>query len=989
MQFIKGMRDKLQKYLDESREFVMDVDVAGNAVYDCCCFGVDADGKLSNEQYMVFYNQTASPNGEIRYSAEGNKSSFRIHLSRLPKEIAKLVFTLSIDGDGTMADLDRCCISLRQDAKKSISLVTTKADYSQQRAIIFVEIYQKDGWRLAAVLNGFNGGLSALLAHFGGEEEKTEVHPASDRASNMNQNIPIVSENTVKNSDSVKETKKAISRSITSREIFNKKAGNGEPSKITFQYNPYTVESIIAIDGREVQPPNKLYDLRKERIQVWMDQLLPELLVLCNDTSFEINFYGLRPDYEDLYEMVREYCGAHSEMEVSLIFTETRSSEDRLAELQKLFQEMQRECPFEDLKTKQIQENFEKAMGTEFEVSVIATMSSGKSTLINALLGRELMPSKNEACTATIAAIKDVNNGNRFAAKYRDKENNVLGTYSNLTLADMEEMNENPQTAYIDIEGNIPNIDSSGIQLVLVDTPGPNNSRTEEHKNHTYRVIKERTKPMVLYVLNATQLQTNDDHNLLSVVADAMKVGGKQSKDRFLFAVNKIDQFYFSNDSVQVALQHVREYLLKFGIENPNIFPTSAETAKVIRMYQSGAPLTRGQNKTLENRTIFIEEPQLHLSEQASLNKNNQMKVKNAIAYAKQAGNEYEEILWHTGIPAVELAINEYLRKYAYTAKIKTAVDTFKKKVEEKDLRAKMLASIQNNEHERETIHKQLERVKRILDEGKEAQQFRERIEYLDMTKEAVTRIQKLRVKITRELNPSNVPETMTLFEVRQLMLRLKNTIEHLQSNVKTELEEIIADVVVGSANAILKEYETHIHEMIESGMVKEQGYRVSKDEMGLKFLEMDIPNAEEIIDNYKYTEEYDTGKTKKVKNTDKKWYKPWTWFDPSEYEVSIYDTREMVEYSTVQAEYLTPAIKNFTENCADAGKIAEKEAEKFKQFFLDQLDGLREEMRKKVHENEKLTQDQSSISAVIELEKERVQWLEDFLVKLDAILAI
>lgn len=36
---------------------------------------------------------------------------------------------------------------------------------------------------------------------------------------------------------------------------------------------------------------------------------------------------------------------------------------------------------------------------------VVATMSAGKSTLINALLRQKLMPAKQEACTATITEI--------------------------------------------------------------------------------------------------------------------------------------------------------------------------------------------------------------------------------------------------------------------------------------------------------------------------------------------------------------------------------------------------------------------------------------------------------------------------------------------------------------------------------------------------------------------------------------------------------
>jgi len=494
---------------------------------------------------------------------------------------------------------------------------------------------------------------------------------------------------------------------------------------------------------------------------------------------------------------------------------------------------------------------------------------------------------------------------------------------------------------------------------------------------------------MVLYVLNATQLQTNDDYTLLGTVAEAMKVGGKQSKDRFIFAVNKIDQFDPDKESVQDALEHVREYLQKFDIENPNIFPTSAETAKVIRMYKNGLELTKGQKKTLDNCNIFIEEKQLHLSEQASLSKNNLLKVNSAIEKAKQNADIYEEIMWYTGIPAVEIAINEYLQRYAYTAKIKTAVDTFKKKVEEKDMHAKMISSIQSNESLRSEVHNQLTVIKGIINDGREAQKFRNRIEALDMMKDAKSRIRKVRAKISTELNPSTNKGAMTTLEVQQLIMKVNNKVSHLQSDVKTELESIINDVIVENAQSIMKEYTVHIHDLIQNGVVNNQEYDASGNKAGVSFLEMTIPNAQEIIDNYKYDEEYDTGETEWVENTNKRWYKPWTWLEERGYYRHIYANREMVDYSTVENEYLTPIISSFNENLESAQNTAVEEAKKFKQFFLRQLDDLEKALKKKVEENEKLTQNKSSIEATIQAEKEKVTWLENFLSRLDAVLEI
>ena len=65
MDLRRGMRDKLEKYLDTGRtiEIVMETD--GGAVYDYTCFGVDDAERLSDDRYMIFYNQTRSPNGEI------------------------------------------------------------------------------------------------------------------------------------------------------------------------------------------------------------------------------------------------------------------------------------------------------------------------------------------------------------------------------------------------------------------------------------------------------------------------------------------------------------------------------------------------------------------------------------------------------------------------------------------------------------------------------------------------------------------------------------------------------------------------------------------------------------------------------------------------------------------------------------------------------------------------------------------------------------
>ena len=167
MNIQRGMRDKLEKYMNPNQSIDVYMDVSGGAVYDYCCFGVDASGKLSDDRYMVFYNQTSSPSREIMYSPNGSGAKFVLNLSALPGTIVKLVFTVSIDGSGTMGNISHHSVRIQQGLSESIALDLNGSDFRQEKAIISIEIYKKDVWRFAAVASGLNGGLGDLLRAYG------------------------------------------------------------------------------------------------------------------------------------------------------------------------------------------------------------------------------------------------------------------------------------------------------------------------------------------------------------------------------------------------------------------------------------------------------------------------------------------------------------------------------------------------------------------------------------------------------------------------------------------------------------------------------------------------------------------------------------------------------------------------------------------------------------------------------------------------------
>ena len=174
MELQKGQKCKLTDPTGDGRlRLSVTLSLPGGEA-DVTCFGVDGAGKLSDDRYFVFYNQTASPEGAISMSQTGGTTAFAVDLNRLPDFLQKLVVTVAVDGT-TMQALAQGSLTLEGELGTA-AYTFTGAGYQQEKALILCEVYRRDGvWRASVVDSGFNGGLSALLAHFGGEEVKPDA----------------------------------------------------------------------------------------------------------------------------------------------------------------------------------------------------------------------------------------------------------------------------------------------------------------------------------------------------------------------------------------------------------------------------------------------------------------------------------------------------------------------------------------------------------------------------------------------------------------------------------------------------------------------------------------------------------------------------------------------------------------------------------------------------------------------------------------------
>ena len=692
-----------------------------------------------------------------------------------------------------------------------------------------------------------------------------------------------------------------------------------------------------------------------------------------------------------------------------------------------------KDSPFADIcDSSKIEKSFKKVFDTDFEIIVVATISSGKSTLINAMLGTELLPARNEATTATFSHIHNDDTADHFRCEYFNS-NGIQEEINPATLESMDDLNDKciPE---IHLYGDIVGISSQKLKLVLTDTPGPNNSRTEEHKTHMDKVIKYSDyKPMILYVLNATQLETNDDNTLLNDIAEAMSAGGRQASDRFLFVMNKADTFDPERDgSVSRMIDKTVEYLEKHGIKNPKIFPCSAYFAKIIRQYLVGMEVTRREKSELTGKIpLFIEEEEMHFSDMAPLSDSARKKINKLLEEAKSANDEYRQALVHTGVPAVEAAISEYLEKYAVPAKITEALHSFKQIIDDLNNEAKEKEAWKDNEKKRAEKIKAIAILQKNIAKGRQGQEFKAKIDALSVEKKIKAAYEELSGrKLFRFIEKKKTAydkNQVTRQEAGRYTQELRQALEEFGYSFGLDIQNLINTHIGGEAQQYAEEYNNYVAELLGGAF----DHHVEASSILGSLAHMQF-SADE-IDDYEYEKkekvgshiethietrtEYETqNRTRRVEQSgwggsfkrtvglfaglffDNDWgydYEDYTVDIPYEKsyqvqeEVDDYEMRSYINFSNFFNAQILPLFDSFSIKARQLALDTAKEEEiKLKESFKASFDELNKKIQDKLEEQQKALSEQKEFERMIQENKRNIAWISDFKKRLNEALA-
>lgn len=216
-------------------------------------------------------------------------------------------------------------------------------------------------------------------------------------------------------------------------------------------------------------------------------------------------------------------------------------------------------------------------------VLVTANMSAGKSTLINAMIGKKVNRTQNESCTAKIHRIVNKPFEDGFCYTYTDG--------LNLNAADEEIMQADQCLPGTEVMAGT-HFRMTGMpsrRIWFIDTPGVNSSQDTEEKNLTEHTICHEEVDQLIYVMNGENIGSTDDRKHLLFLLE-------HYHGNILFLVNKLDHFR-KEDSVLETLSAVQSDLSSMGFENPIVVPGSSYAAYLAKRKKFGEVLNEEEEE--------------------------------------------------------------------------------------------------------------------------------------------------------------------------------------------------------------------------------------------------------------------------------------------------------------------------------------------------------------------------------------------------------
>ena len=270
----------------------------------------------------------------------------------------------------------------------------------------------------------------------------------------------------------------------------------------------------------------------------------------------------------------------------------------------------------------------------ETNIVFTATMSTGKSTLINAIIGKNIAPSMSIACTSNIANFKSSPIKVNFI-NYSDKD----GLKLYLDSTDTKKLIGNSNYCYVNTYFYS---EISKKRVNIIDTPGVNYSEDKSHSEITKNELKNREIDILVYVTSILTWGTNDEYEYLRFIKENVRY------KKMIVIINKVDEIKIEDSTVDENISNAKKYLLKLDLKNLTICPLSAYVGSLLKREILKENLSKREERYVSlYLNQFADEKEFELSKFYEIDLENKEEDKLMKAYINTGLPIFEKILYN------------------------------------------------------------------------------------------------------------------------------------------------------------------------------------------------------------------------------------------------------------------------------------------------------------------------------------------------------
>ena len=526
--------------------------------------------------------------------------------------------------------------------------------------------------------------------------------------------------------------------------------------KVEISYNPYKMITTVLIDGVDVCKDG-YYDKFREFIkneiplQTWIEPIpYMDWAGFVNEISDpEINdevmvtFSGRVIDFEDLKRSIADQNDERSSP-VIYHFKHKKVLDDKVlsTNIEDVVKELKSDR-FHDLVAQRttegltqtyndLDENYTIAKESVFYIVLAGVYSSGKSTLLNALIRHDVLPTSTRTCTSKNCRIRhDRSLGNKLSLVCYDEDENVVvekrtfdndADCANAFLEICPIKNSNSEDNYpnvsmmelgVDLSHLYPgSVSEDKFTIVLIDTPGMDSAQSSEdginkHAEIALDAISMESKPMIILCVDGQKYEDTSIGEFMREIIAQAKEEGSGFNDRFLFLMNKSDMIPYKQsetpDDVRTAFAKYLTDNSKWNIKGdeeelqqlseaashfvPRVFMTAAAPALAITSNLAEIPEEeidddhyhlREAYESFKKKVLGRRFPEkYYLARYCDIPNYRKDEIEKEFDAAIDDENDVRAAELQCGLVSVESAIKDYIERYAYPIKVRGLLETF------------------------------------------------------------------------------------------------------------------------------------------------------------------------------------------------------------------------------------------------------------------------------------------------------------------------